>query len=68
MDEEHHKTYYERDFKTGKCNEKWSTNVSGVHIAADNGIYHPLWIYTTEKSFPIHYPRVPFETNEGYAF
>lgn len=33
IDEENHKTYYERDFSTIKCNEKWATDVSEFHIA-----------------------------------
>ena len=33
VDEEGHKTYYKRDFKTSRCNEKWTTDVSEFHIA-----------------------------------
>ena len=34
IDEESHKTYYERNFETTRCNEKWSTDVSEFHIAS----------------------------------
>lgn len=34
VDEENHKTYYERNFNTTKCNEIWFTDVSEFHIAA----------------------------------
>lgn len=33
VDEENHKTYYERNFETTKCNEKWSTDVSEFYLA-----------------------------------
>lgn len=34
VDEENHKTYYERNFNTTSCNEIWSTDVSEFHIVA----------------------------------
>ena len=34
VDKEKHRTYYERNFHTTRCNEKWSTDVSEFHIAA----------------------------------
>ena len=42
VDEEKHKTYYERDFNTTKCNEKWSTDVSEFHIAAGKLYLSPI--------------------------
>jgi len=36
VDEENHKTYYERNFNTTSCNEIWLTDVSEFHIAAGN--------------------------------
>ena len=33
IDVEHHLTYYERDFNTTRCSEKWSSDVSEFHIA-----------------------------------
>ena len=38
IDEENHQTYYERNFETRGCNEKWSTDVSEFHIA-DGKLY-----------------------------
>lgn len=42
IDEEHHRTYYERDFNTTRCNEKWSTDVSEFHIAAGKLYLSPI--------------------------
>ncbi|MFR4137492.1 MAG: IS3 family transposase [Anaerobutyricum hallii] len=42
IDEENHKTYYERNFETTKCNEKWSTDVSEFHIAAGKLYLSPI--------------------------
>lgn len=42
IDEENHKTYYERDFETSKCNEVWSTDVSEFHIAAGKLYLSPI--------------------------
>ena len=42
VDEKNHKTYYERDFETTKCNEKWSTDVSEFHIAAGKLYLSPI--------------------------
>ena len=42
VDEEKHKTYYERDFNTTKCNEKWTTDVSEFHIAAGKLYLSPI--------------------------
>ena len=42
IDEENHRTYYERNFKTEKCNEKWSTDVSEFHIAAGKLYLSPI--------------------------
>lgn len=42
VDEENHKTYYERDFTTTKCNEKWTTDVSEFHIAAGKLYLSPI--------------------------
>lgn len=40
--EENHKTYYERDFTTIKCNEKWTTDISEFHIAAGKLYLSPV--------------------------
>ena len=42
VDEENYKTYYERNFTTAKCNEKWSTDVSEFHIAAGKLYLSPI--------------------------
>lgn len=42
VDEENHKTYYERNFSTSKCNEKWATDVSEFHIAAGKLYLSPI--------------------------
>ncbi len=42
IDEEKHKTVYERDFSTNKCNEKWTTDVSEFHIAAGKLYLSPI--------------------------
>ena len=42
IDEKNHKTYYERNFETTKCNEKWSTDVSEFHIAAGKLYLSPI--------------------------
>ena len=42
VDEQKHKTYYERNFETTKCNEKWSTDVSEFHIAAGKLYLSPI--------------------------
>ena len=42
IDEESHRTYYKRNFKTEKCNEKWSTDVSEFHIAAGKLYLSPI--------------------------
>lgn len=42
VDEENHKTYYERNFETEKCNEKWSTDVSEFHIGAGKLYLSPI--------------------------
>ncbi len=42
MDEENHKTYYERHFETTGCNEKWATDVSEFHIAAGKLYLSPI--------------------------
>lgn len=42
VDEENHKTYYERDFTTTKCNEKWTTDVSEFHIASGKLYLSPI--------------------------
>ena len=42
IDEVNHKTYYERNFKTEKCNEIWSTDVSEFHIAAGKLYLSPI--------------------------
>ena len=42
VDGENHKTYYERDFKTSKCNEKWTIDVSEFHIAAGKLYLSPI--------------------------
>lgn len=34
VDEDNHKTYYERNVNTTSCNEIWSTDVSEFYIAA----------------------------------
>lgn len=42
IDEDNHKTYYERNFETTRCNEKWSTDVSEFHIAAGKLYLSPI--------------------------
>lgn len=42
IDEEKHKTYYERNFSTTKCNEKWSTDVSEFHIVSGKLYLSPI--------------------------
>lgn len=42
VDEENHKTYYERDFSTTKCNEKWTTDVSEFHTAFGKVYLSPI--------------------------
>lgn len=42
IDEKTHKTYYERDFETSHCNEKWTTDVSEFHIAAGKLYLSPI--------------------------
>lgn len=34
VDQENHRTYYERNFNTTNWNEIWFTDVSGFHITA----------------------------------
>ena len=38
VDAENHKTYYDRDFSTTSCNQKWTTDVTEFHIA-DGKVY-----------------------------
>ena len=42
IDEVNHKTYYERNFKTERCNEIWSTDVSEFHIASGKLYLSPI--------------------------
>lgn len=42
VDKENHRTYYERNFHTTRCNEKWSTDVSEFHIAAGKLYLSPI--------------------------
>ena len=42
VDEENHKTYYERNFETTSCNQKWTTDVSEFHIAAGKLYLSPI--------------------------
>lgn len=42
IDEVNHKTYYERNFKTERCNEIWSTDISEFHIAAGKLYLSPI--------------------------
>lgn len=42
VDENEHKTYYERDFSTSKPNEKWTTDISEFHIAAGKLYLSPI--------------------------
>ena len=42
VDEENHKTYYERNFKTTDVNQIWSTDVSEFHIAAGKLYLSPI--------------------------
>ena len=50
VDEEKHKTYYERNFSTSSCNEKWTTDVSLFRIRLEHSIFLPSWICTIERS------------------
>lgn len=49
MDEEKHKTYYERNFSTSSCNEKWTTDVSMFRIPAGMLYLSPI-LGTIERS------------------
>lgn len=42
VDEKHNKTYYERNFATTTCNEKWTTDVSMFCIAAGKLYLSPI--------------------------
>ena len=42
VDEENHKTYYERNINTTSCNEIWLTDVSEFHIAAGKLYLSPI--------------------------
>ncbi|MCI5772928.1 MAG: IS3 family transposase, partial [Erysipelotrichaceae bacterium] len=42
VDEENHKTYYERSFNTTRCNEIWATDVSEFHISAGKLYLSPI--------------------------
>lgn len=42
IDEENHKTYYEQNFETTRCNEKWATDVSEFHIATGKLYLSPI--------------------------
>lgn len=42
VDEINHKTVYEQDFSTTKCNEKWTTDVSEFNIAAGKLYLSPI--------------------------
>lgn len=42
VDEEKHKTYYERNFSTSSCNEKWTTDVSLFRIPAGTLYLSPI--------------------------
>lgn len=42
VDEEKHKTYYERNFSASSCNEKWTTDVSMFHIPAGKLYLSPI--------------------------
>ncbi|MEG0593012.1 MAG: IS3 family transposase [Coprobacillus sp.] len=42
IDEENYKTYYERDFSTNNCNEKWATDVSEFHIQSGKLYLSPI--------------------------
>ena len=42
LDEDSHKTYYEINFETTRCNEKWSTDVSEFHIASGKLYLSPI--------------------------
>ena len=42
IDTEKHKTYYKRDFKATKPNEKWTTDVSEFHIASGKLYLSPI--------------------------
>ena len=42
VDEENHKTCYEGDFTTTKCDGKWTTDISEFHIAAGKLYLSPI--------------------------
>ena len=42
VDEENNKTYYERNFETTSCDQKWTTDVSEFHIAAGKLYLSPI--------------------------
>lgn len=42
VNEEKNNTYFERDFRTFGCNEKWSTDISEFHIASGKLYLSPI--------------------------
>ena len=42
VDEDNHKTYYERHFETTRVNQKWTTDVSEFHIAVGKLYLSPI--------------------------
>ena len=68
IDEENHKTYYERNFETTKCNEKVVKLMYQNFISLqENYIYRQLLIYTIVRSYPIAYQEVLILNKRGYA-
>ena len=42
VDEENHKTYYERNFETTSCNQKWTTDVSQFNCPFGKAYLSPI--------------------------
>ena len=71
VDEENHKTYYERNFETTRCNELWSTDVSEFHIAAGKLYLSPIIEQTmlnrAFKKYPVLEGLI-FQSDQGWQY
>lgn len=56
---ENHKTYYERKFKTSRCNEKWTTDVSEFHIALGKPYLSPILDMHNREIFSYSISKIP---------
>lgn len=69
VDEEKHKTFYERNFSTSKCNEKWTTDVSEFHIAAGKVYLSPILDMHNSEIVAYNISRSPnFEQTKNMLF